>query len=871
MPELTLKRLRDVRHRAKDLLRFADADLRPFLHKLDKETFRRKPESPSVEKDVNVTTTCSCLMALALSDSFRKFYEIENDEAKAKDKARSIFNRLIEAAWMSSGLTANNAFSTTLVLRTYGFFKEEQLLDLPDIKGKTWELHLGIKVDKVQAFADYLKAGVGETAKFIYTSLSDNGRNFLKKPVPTNSDELSRHQKKMVAVLALDLRRLIQSGRIYTEARFPGVSGVSKVAMDSWPIGYELARANQRLMVEQFPDFFSPLIDQNLEQIAVQMARDPQNFAINEYSPTATVLYWFIDSLERGGISLKGDEWECLCKWATHEFNHERSLVLADHDAMMDPVAMAMAACLCSKLRNIASRAGLGTHKAHREMLPSMVELEHSIQELFKRQASSGIWPKYFPLFHYQDAGSNFCFTFEMLEAVLCEFGHAENSLLDHEAFIKGIEAAITWCEENRLKCAFDEVEYSGWNSGGDIESLEKEIPESWATAVVHMFLWELTNVLSQRIQKRVLQKYSARQPKTSVEKFQEEIRKDSKWVENNFGNALNKLQDIEIFFDSENQHQRLVEVLKNELIAPNFPKTECQMRRKKTKAPLSALFFGPPGTSKTQVTKAIADDLGWPMVEINPSEFVKGSFANVYLQAEEIFADLMDLSGVVILFDEMDALTQKRGSSSKGGDKNHLDTATQFLTTSMLPKLTALHDQGTAVFFMATNYQENFDSAIKRAGRFDFLLCMGPPMADEKIKKLECFYEPKPSKEQKEKAEKAINQFLEGSQKHRNIFELLTYGDCKSLLNRIGNEKEIGDKLEALGRDNFHKRIDNYGETIGLRYKYILALDRADITLRQIDAISKDELGKLLKEKNVDETDLGRYLLERKESKRQF
>jgi len=136
--ELTLQRLREVRRRAQDLLRFVESDLRQFLHGLDKETFRRKSESPSIKDDVNVTTTCSCVMALALTNSFRKFYEVENDQAKANEKASSIFKRLVAAPWMSSGLTANNAFSTTLVLRTYGLLKQEGLLELSAIEPKLW-------------------------------------------------------------------------------------------------------------------------------------------------------------------------------------------------------------------------------------------------------------------------------------------------------------------------------------------------------------------------------------------------------------------------------------------------------------------------------------------------------------------------------------------------------------------------------------------------------------------------------------------------------------------------------------------------------------------------------------------------------------
>jgi hypothetical protein len=536
---------------------------------------------------------------------------------------------------------------------------------------------------------------------------------------------------------------------------------------------------------------------------------------------------------------------------------------------MMDPVAMAMAACLCSKLRSIAARAELGTEKAHREMLPSVVELEHSILELFKRQAPSGIWPKYFPLFHYQDAGSNFCFTFEMLEAVLAEFGRTESALLDQETFLKGIEDAVTWCEKNPLKCSENGLTYTGWNSGGDIELLEREHPESWATAVVHMFLWELSSVLSRRIQKRVLKKYGARLPKMPVEEFLEESRKDANWKEKNFGKALSELQDIDIFIDGG--HKSLISILTKDFIPRHYLKTESDIRRNSTKTPLSALLFGPPGTSKTQITKAVAQDLGWPMVEINPSEFVKGSFQNVYLQAEEIFTDLMDLAAVVVLFDEMDALTQRRGPTGKDSGTGHLDTATQFLTTSMLPKLAALHDRGGVVFFMATNFQENFDGAIKRAGRFDFLLCMGPPLTHDKIRKLHCFFDPRPHPGQQDKAVMALERLLKGSKKHQIIFDLLTYGDCKSLLKRIGSEKDIGDNLEKMTTADFRRLLNEYSESVSLKYSHVAALHKGPISLRSIDAIPDHQLRTLLEKKSLRGTDFAQYMRDRRASKRQF
>src|SRR5262249_51787126 len=139
-----------------------------------------------------------------------------------------------------------------------------------------------------------------------------------------------------------------------------------------------------------------------------------------------------------------------------------------------------------------------------------------------------------------------------------------------------------------------------------------------------------------------------------------------------------------------------------------------------------SALLFGPPGTSKTSIVKALAKKIGWPFLEINPAHFLNEGLERIYVRADEVFEDLMDLSGVVVLFDEMDALVQKRKDEDKTSER--LDVTRQFLTTSMLPKLSKLYERGGVLFFMATNYQSEFDEAIKRPRRFDLLLCMAPP-----------------------------------------------------------------------------------------------------------------------------------------------
>ena len=729
MSEIPLKRLRDLRLRADKLLANVEQDLKAFIHAKDHLTFRRKPESESRKGDVNVTTTCSCVMALALTNNFHRFYFQGKEEGSDSTKAQEILNSLVNAPWMSSGLTSNNAFTTALVLRTYGHLRHHELLTGPSNLKKQWDLELNIR--NPTGLARRLKQQRNEATCFLYRSLSDKTHALIAKRSPNDTKE--QYNKKLLKHLTSDFRHIIHAGWIYSRQRFPKALKNTVQDLKATTNGYQLAEMNHQLLSDAFPLEIKQPQKRSFPQIADLMATRADNFRINDYPPATPVVYWFVDGVSKAQIKLHPSRWKTLCEFSSREFNHQRSLVVAKHYAMMDPVTMGMAACLCARLRSICSDS---ENKLAEELatLPSMLELEDSIKEVFAHQTLAGIWPKYFPMFHYQEAGSNFCFTFELLEAVLHEFGDTPSELLSDPAIINGFERAVAWCEERRLEMLDPGGDaYSGWNSGGDLATLRNNIPESWATAVVHMYLSEMSSVLSHHIQKRLLEYYKGQMAEDSDK-------------------SLDKLLDIELFM--QGKKQGLVTLLQDKLVQANIGKKEAELRGGKLKKPMSALLFGPPGTSKTALTKAIAKALGWPLIIINPSEFVKDSLANVYLRADEIFRDLGDLSAVVVFFDEMDALMQSRAGIG-------LDTPTQFLTTSMLPQLTTLHDKGRVVFLMATNYQSKFDPALKRAGRFDLLLCMGPPMLSQKLKRLNVFF-PEKSFDQKQtiKANAAVRKY---------------------------------------------------------------------------------------------------------------
>jgi SpoVK/Ycf46/Vps4 family AAA+-type ATPase len=63
-------------------------------------------------------------------------------------------------------------------------------------------------------------------------------------------------------------------------------------------------------------------------------------------------------------------------------------------------------------------------------------------------------------------------------------------------------------------------------------------------------------------------------------------------------------------------------------------------------------------------------------------------------------------------------------------------EPVSRFFTTAMLPKLTLLNKRRRVALLVATNHVEAFDSAILRRGRFDVVVQIMPPTADEKLRK---------------------------------------------------------------------------------------------------------------------------------------
>lgn len=210
----------------------------------------------------------------------------------------------------------------------------------------------------------------------------------------------------------------------------------------------------------------------------------------------------------------------------------------------------------------------------------------------------------------------------------------------------------------------------------------------------------------------------------------------------------------------------------------------------KKDLAHFSVILFGPPGTSKTTISKKIAQDLKWPLLIVNANTFLKSGIEKIDFEAERIFKLVSYLENVVILFDEVEELVLNRDSDSVV----HTDQRSRLLTTSMLPRINDLRSTCRVVFIFATNYLNHIDNAISRTGRFDCVHCVMPPDEVERKNILESILKKNNIDDQNPIYKTLLNKAnLKATHK-------FCYSDLRDLIKRIIVRTEgIGSDIESI------------------------------------------------------------------------
>ncbi len=157
------------------------------------------------------------------------------------------------------------------------------------------------------------------------------------------------------------------------------------------------------------------------------------------------------------------------------------------------------------------------------------------------------------------------------------------------------------------------------------------------------------------------------------------------------------------------------------------------------TAPPKGVLLHGPPGTGKTMLAKAVANESEANFISIKGPEVLSKWVGESERAVREVFRKARQAAPAIIFFDELDSITPVRGTGLGSSQ------VTERVISQILTELDGLEELKDVVVIGATNRLDIVDSALLRPGRFDKLLSVPVPDLDARKEILRIHLEKKP------------------------------------------------------------------------------------------------------------------------------
>jgi len=135
---------------------------------------------------------------------------------------------------------------------------------------------------------------------------------------------------------------------------------------------------------------------------------------------------------------------------------------------------------------------------------------------------------------------------------------------------------------------------------------------------------------------------------------------------------------------------------------------------------PKGILLHGPPGSGKTLLAKAVANETNANFILINGPEIMSKYYGQSEENLRKKFEDAEKNAPSIIFIDEIDAIASKREDTHGEVERR--------VVAQLLALMDGLKSRGKVVVIAASNIPNSLDPALRRPGRFDREIEIGVP-----------------------------------------------------------------------------------------------------------------------------------------------